>query len=468
MKENKQKDMTDNSANKIPSRISKIERIPSTLRYVLSLEDEGKVFRVLSVNTARRTIERWGEEQEVLMLTVLLKEETPLGEKIVKTVRLYYPFEGDISPRGKAGAFLLAFKKALGEEKAQDPENWIGHLVKIDRWREGDNKVTVIAKSELAVTVPVEVLIRETVKEIIKLERTRTETTNLVHLQIGKKLAEIVETVSDPGSKFFRKSISEVMRAVAKEYENQTGVSRKPKSFRDYYDFYTKMLSYQSRFGEMINLCGDKECRSVLEELADYFREDRLLDWDNPMLKYFRVLYQYGGKVTTNKLAKILKTALNENWTPDKLADILKTYQQKRVPPKLYSIGGIELSYKQDIEDRDGLATTVPVTCDELVLLKMYNLIEDKAWDAILAKLKRQEKEKMVEEIERYLLASPVDLEDWIVKLFNNTLLNLLAELQKQDPVKAFNTVNWMIAELTKIKEGTSSLVQELAETEVN
>ena len=461
MKENKQKDMTDNSANKIPSRISKIDRIPSKLRYVISSEDEGKVFRVLSVNTARRTIERWGEEQEVLMLTVLLKQEAPLEkEEIMKIVRLYYPLDGEISPKGKAGAFLLAFTEELGEDDAYDPENWIGHLVKIERWREADNKVKVVKKAELAVTKPVEKQIEETVKEIRELEKSKREISNRIRVLIGRKLDELVKLVGVEGSGF--KNYRQVFEAVAREWNKQFHDKRNWKTFKVDWWFYKTLLDYRISLLEYAHK--DSKYTDLMLELADYFKEEELVKADNPVLEYFDVLVFYKNKRMIWEIAELLAKALREKaqgkkWTADRLRIELEKLKPRNIrPPTILSIFGQELHYKHDLDSENGLAFWVPVYCDEFAKLYVLGLVPDEVKKRILQKLKKDGKEKLVEAIEEDIAEEEMKIDHWLGEVFN-IYENLLLKLEKLNPAKALAEVNRAIEHLTQYRSGISALL---------
>jgi len=453
---------TISRSERIPSKVSKINRIPSKLRYVISSEDEGKVFRVLSVDTAWKTIERWGEEQEVLMLTLLLKREPPLEKNNMKIVRLYYPLDGGISPKGKAGAFLLAFIKELGEDDAYDPENWIGHLVKIERWREADNKVKVVKKTELAVTKPVEKQIEETVKEIRELEKSKREISNRIRVLIGRKLDELVKLVGVEGSGF--KNYRQVFEAVAREWNKQFHDNRNWKTFKvDYWWFYRTLLSYHSSFIEYAHK--DRKYTDLMLELADYFKEEELVKADNPVLEYFDVLVFYKNKRKIWDIAELLAKALREKaqgkkkWTADRLRIELEKLKPRNIrPPTILSIFGQELHYKRDLEDEDGLAFWIPVTCDEFAKLYVLGLVPDDVKKRILQKLRKEGREKLVEEIEKDIAEEEMKIDWWLGKVFD-IYDELLLKLKDLNPAKALAEVDRAIKHLTEYRPGISALL---------
>jgi len=48
--------------------------------------------------------------------------------------------------KSKIGSFIAGFRDFFGDEdKAQDTDNWKGHKVRFDKWREANRAITVVA-----------------------------------------------------------------------------------------------------------------------------------------------------------------------------------------------------------------------------------------------------------------------------------------------------------------------------------
>ena len=76
-------------------------------------------------------------------LRVSMKNATDKNDTETYTTMLWLRETAGL--RSKLGAFIAAFTKFLGdEEKALDPDNWIGHTIYVVSWQERNREIRVV------------------------------------------------------------------------------------------------------------------------------------------------------------------------------------------------------------------------------------------------------------------------------------------------------------------------------------